>query len=258
MLKVENITYKIGDKFLLKNVSVNFEPGKLNLIIGPNGAGKSTLIKVICNQIKPNQGNVYYGNKNVNDSSYHEMAKIRAVLSQNIELSFPLTVREVVMMGRYPHFNGRPALKDESACEEAMRFFDVWNMAGRNYMTLSGGEKQRVNFARVIAQIWYPSTDNNRYLILDEPLTFLDVHYQFHFMHRLLHLIKDPKIIVLGVVHDLNLAAKFADKIVLLHEAKVLASGDKEQVLSKNNIKTAYHLDPIIYAEEGNFHLFFK
>lgn len=258
MLKVENITYKIGDKFLLENVSVNFEPGKLNLIIGPNGAGKSTLIKVICNQIKPTRGNVYYGNRNVNQSSDLELAKIRAVLSQSIELTFPLKVWEVVMMGRYPHFTGKPAQKDESACEEAMRFFDVWNMADRNYMTLSGGEKQRVNFARVIAQIWYPSINSNRYLILDEPLTFLDVHYQFHFMNRLLDLLKDPRMVILGVVHDLNLAAKFADKIVLLHEAKVLANGDKEQVLKKENIRTAYQLEPIIYNEKENFYLFFK
>jgi iron complex transport system ATP-binding protein len=258
MLKATNITYKIGNKILLDNVSVDFETGKLNLIIGPNGAGKSTLIKVICNQIPSAGGSIFYGNKNIHQTPIAEIARIRSVLSQNIELAFPLTVFEIVMMGRYPHFTGKPTEKDKTACIEAMQFFDVYNMADRNYMTLSGGEKQRVHFARVISQIWYPVKDSNRYLILDEPLTFLDVHYQFDFMHKVVELIKNNDIIIIGVVHDLNLAAKFADKIVLLHHGKVLAAGDKYTVLSKENIKLAYQLDPIIYNEEGNYYLFFN
>jgi iron complex transport system ATP-binding protein len=256
MIKVENITYRVGNKIILESVSVIFEPGKLNLIIGPNGAGKSTLIKAICNQIQPDEGNIYYGDKNIKDCSHLELARIRSVLSQSIELSFPLKVWEVVMMGRYPHFTGSPNSKDETACEEVMRFFEVWDMVDRNYATLSGGEKQRVNFARVMAQIWYTS-DNYRYLILDEPLTFLDIHYQFNLIRQLLHLLEDKKLIVVGVVHDLNLAAKFADKIVLLHEAKVLSIGEKQDVLSKENVKTAYRLEPIIYNEKGNYYLFF-
>lgn len=258
MLTAKNITYKIDNKILLDDVSVDFEVGKLNLIIGPNGAGKSTFIKVICNQIQSESGSVYYGNKNINTTSIAELACIRSVLSQNIELAFPLTVAEIVMMGRYPHFTGKPAQKDETACEEAMRFFDVYDMADRNYMTLSGGEKQRVHFARVISQIWYPVKDSCRYLILDEPLTFLDVHYQFDFMHKVIELLKNNDMIIIGVVHDLNLAAKFADKIVLLNQGKILAAGDKYTVLSKENIKTAYQLEPVIHYEKDNMYLFFN
>ncbi len=258
MLTAKNITYKIGSKILLDDVSVQFEAGKLNLIIGPNGAGKSTLIKIISNQIQSQTGSVYYGNKNINTTPISEIACIRAVLSQNIELAFPLTVSEIVMMGRYPHFTGNPGQKDKTACEEAMRYFDVYEMADRNYMTLSGGEKQRVHFARVISQIWYPIENNYRYLILDEPLTFLDVHYQFNFMHKVVELLKNDDMIIIGVVHDLNLAAKFADKIVLLNQGKVLAEGDKTTVLSKENIKTVYQLEPIIHHEKENMFLFFK
>ena len=164
----------------------------------------------------------------------------------------------MVMMGRYPHFTGKPSEKDRTACEEAMRFFDVFALADRNYMTLSGGEKQRTHFARVAAQIWYPVKESCRYLILDEPLTFLDVHYQFDFMHKIIQLLQSNDMVVIGVVHDLNLAAKFADKIILLHQAKVLSSGTKDQVLTKENIKTAYQLEPVIHRENGSMYLFFE
>lgn len=258
MLKAENITYQIGNKKLLDDVSVEFEAGKLNLITGPNGAGKSTLIKILCQQLRPQQGHVFYGTTNVNQYSVTQLAQIRSVLSQNIELAFPLSVREIVMMGRYPHFTGKPTKADHVACDEAMNFFDVSDMADRNYLTLSGGEKQRVHFARVTAQIWYPVKDNCRYLMLDEPLTFLDVHYQFQFMHKIMELLQNRDLAVVGVVHDLNLAAKFADHIVLLNRARVLASGNREAVLTKQHIKTAYQLEPVIHREKEEMYLFFE
>lgn len=258
MLTAKNITYQVSGKTLLENVSAEFLPGKLNLIIGPNGAGKSTFIKVISNQLRPQTGTVHYGTENIQQVSVSRLAQIRSVLSQNIELIFPLTVRDVVMMGRYPHFTGRAGAKDEEACEEAMRFFNVEEMAERNYMTLSGGEKQRVHFARVAVQIWYPVKDSCRYLILDEPLTFLDVHYQFHFMHRIISFLQSKDIVVAGVVHDLNLAAKFADHIILFHRGKIMASGTREEVLTKENIKAAYQLEPVVHREKDSMFLFFE
>ena len=174
-----------------------------------------------------------------------------------MDLAFPLPVSEVVMMGRYPHFTGKPTEKDKNACQEAMELFGVTEMATRNYMTLSGGEKQRTHFARVLAQIWYPIPKATRYLLLDEPLTFLDVYYQFDFMNKIVEVLKQKDIVVAGVVHDLNLAAKFADKIILLHQGKVLASGTREEVLTKEHLKTAYRMDTIIRCEDGDMQLFF-
>jgi iron complex transport system ATP-binding protein len=258
MINAQNITYKIGDKIILNDVSVNFLPGKINLILGPNGAGKSTLVKVICNQIKPQEGNVLYQEVNIRNRSVAELAKIRAVLSQNTELAFPLKVKEVVMMGRYPHFSVKPSAKDEQATQEAMRFFDVEPMANRDYLTLSGGEKQRVHFARVVSQIWYPIESSCRYLVLDEPLTFLDVHYQFHFMNKLKELLQQDDIVIVGVVHDLNLAAKFADHLVLLNNGKLLAAGNKAEVLTQEHMKTAYRLDPVIHNDDKGMYLFFE
>jgi iron complex transport system ATP-binding protein len=257
MLSAKNISYKAGATTLLDNLSVNFELGKLNLIIGPNGAGKSTFIKILCNQLTPSTGTVEYGNRNLRSFSAMELARIRSVLSQQIEIAFPMQVHEVVMMGRYCHFTGKPGNRDVAACEEAMRFFDVYDFAERNYMSLSGGEKQRVHFARVLSQIWYPVEDGCRYLLLDEPLTFLDVRYQFDFMKKILQFMWENEVVTVGVVHDLNLAARFANKILLLNRGKLMAYGNRKEVLTAKNIREAYGLEPVFHQEGEQLYISF-
>jgi len=257
MIVVKNISYQIDNKLLLNQIDLEFHAGKFNLIIGPNGAGKTTLLKVLCNQIQAQSGAIFFDGLDVKKIPIIQLAKMRAVLSQNIELAFPLKVSEVVMMGRYPHFNSMPEQKDKLACEESMQFFDISDLSGRNYMTLSGGEKQRVHFARVLAQLWYPNDSGYRYLILDEPLTFLDIHYQIEFMNKIKQLLKMPDLIVIGVIHDLNLCAKFGDYIVLMNKGKIISKGPKELVLNKENIKNVYQIEPMIYHENQNMHLLF-
>lgn len=258
MLEAENITVRIGNKILLNKVSTQFLPGKLNLIIGPNGAGKSTLMKVLSRQMENYEGAVAYQSVDSKKIPDKTLARMRAVLSQNIDLAFPLKVWEVVMMGRYPHFSGAPRPLDEEACIAALKFFEVEEMAQRNYLTLSGGERQRVHFARVLTQLWYPTPNQGRYLLLDEPLTFLDIHYQFQFMHKVKELLKQIDLVVVGVVHDLNLAARFGDVIHLIHDGQMIASGSKEDVLTEKNIEKAFRLKPIIYREEKGLRLFFE
>lgn len=247
MLRLENISVQVGAKKLLDDISVDFEAGKMNLIIGPNGSGKSTLIKAMSKQMAVSSGGVRYGDQEIGSLSYQQLAKFRAVLSQNTEVAFPLKVWEVVMLGRSPHFASSPGSFDLHAVEEAMNYFDVSSMASRDYLTLSGGEKQRVNFARVLAQVWFPQPDQMRYLLLDEPLTFLDVNYQYQFMHQLRKLAEKKDIVIVGVVHDLNLAARFADKILLLNEGKILALGSAHEVLTKENIQKAFQIQPEIF-----------
>src|ERR1041384_3252638 len=154
MLEASDITFRVGHKTLISEVSVSFAPGQLHLIIGPNGAGKSTLIKVLARLLRPQTGKVEYEGVDVGHVSEAALAKRRAVLSQAVEVAFPLTVRELVMMGRYPHFGGRPGPADEKIVDEVMEHFDVTDFSARDYQTLSGGERQRVNFARVLAQLW--------------------------------------------------------------------------------------------------------
>jgi iron complex transport system ATP-binding protein len=257
MITINDVSYSVKGKTLVEHVSAVFAAGKINLVIGPNGAGKSTLIKLISGQLTAQSGAVLLGDKNIHTVSVPQLARVRAVLSQNTELAFPLTAQEVVMMGRYPHFTGTAQKRDKEACREAMRFFDVEKMAERNYLTLSGGERQRVQFARVLTQLWYPVAGSCRYLILDEPLTFLDIYYQYDFMNKLVSLSAQQDMVIVGVVHDLNLAAKYADYLLLLNQGKVLASGDKHEVLTSANIKAAYHLEPTIRNENGELHLLF-
>src|SRR6476660_367674 len=240
MLTASNLTFRVGSKALLSDISLSFSPGKLHLIIGPNGAGKSTLIKVLARLLSPQIGTVSYDSVDVSKTSESELATRRAVLSQAVEVAFPLTAREVVMMGRYPHFGGRPGAADQKIVDEVMEQFDVTGFTDRNYQTLSGGERQRVNFARVLAQLWHDSTSESnssgRYLFLDEPLTFLDIRHQIEFMKKIQDFASSADVVVVGVVHDLNLAARFGDQVIIIDQGRIVAHGEPANVLTSEQI----------------------
>jgi iron complex transport system ATP-binding protein len=268
MLEASNITFRVGGKALISEVSVSFAPARLHLVIGPNGAGKSTLIKVLARLLRPHTGLVRYEGADVQGASESELAKRRAVLSQAVEVAFPLTVREVVMMGRYPHFGGRPGPVDEKIADEMMEFFEVTEFSERNYQTLSGGERQRVNFARVLAQLWrdgsQPAHESSstprscRYLFLDEPLTFLDIRHQIEFMKKVRVFTDAPDVVTVGVVHDLNLAARFADQIVLLNHGRMVAAGTPREVLTFDRIREVFGVEPtFVPLKQSGLHLIF-
>jgi iron complex transport system ATP-binding protein len=259
MVEAQNVGFRAGDRDLVSGVTVRFEPGQLHLIIGANGAGKSTLVKVLSRLLKPADGRVLYDGHDVADATERDLARRRAVLSQAIEVAFPLSVREVVTMGRYPHFGTRPSAHDSEIVDEVMAFFEVTGMAERSYPTLSGGEKQRVNFARVLAQVWRPAAGHHRVLFLDEPLTFLDIRHQIDFMKKVRATVAAGDMVVIGVVHDLNLAARFADRLLLLNQGKVLAGGTSAEVLTPPNIRAAFGIEPIVTtAPGGGTHLIFE
>ncbi|MCB9319740.1 MAG: heme ABC transporter ATP-binding protein [Lewinellaceae bacterium] len=251
MITVDNVQFRAGNKYLVQAISGRFEARKIHLIIGPNGAGKSTLIKLIAGQLPLHHGHVRYGDTDLARLSVSQLARIRAVLSQNVDLAFPMRVDEVVLLGRYPHFSVRPTSRDLEACRLAMERFDVQDMSDRDYMTLSGGEKQRVHFARVTAQLWDPKSINVRYLLLDEPLNSLDIYYQYDFMEKVRQLCTEQNLVVIGVIHDLNLAAKYADELTLLHQGKLLSTGTPVKVLTSENIKHAFHMHVRTQDEGG-------
>ena len=257
MLEARDITFSVGGKALLSEVSARFEPGRLHLVIGPNGAGKSTLVKVLARLLHPHEGQVLYEGADVGRAGEMALAKRRAVLSQAVEVAFPLTSREVVMMGRHPHFGGSPGPPDEKVVHELMEFFDVAEFSERDYRTLSGGERQRVNFARVLAQLWRPA-GCCRYLFLDEPLTFLDIRHQIEFMKKVRAFAAAPDVVTVGVVHDLNLAARFADQIVLLNHGRVVAAGAPAEVLTRERLREVFGVEPTFVPAAGvGLHLIF-
>jgi iron complex transport system ATP-binding protein len=257
MLEARDITFRVGERALIGSVSVRFEPGRLHLIIGPNGAGKSTLVKVLARLLRPHEGTVLYEGEDVGRASEFELAKRRAVLSQAVEVAFPLSVREVVLMGRHPHFGSRPGPADESIVDELLEFFDVEEFAERDYQTLSGGERQRVNFARVLAQLWRPGP-LCRYLFLDEPLTFLDIRHQIDFMKKVRAFADAADVVTVGVVHDLNLAARFADQLVLLDGGRVRAAGPPAEVLTHERIREVFGVEPKFVPDgQSGIHMIF-
>ncbi|WP_045458433.1 heme ABC transporter ATP-binding protein [Sporocytophaga myxococcoides] len=258
MLKVCSVSFEIGGKKILQDISLTLEPGKMNLILGPNGSGKSTLIKVFSGLLRPTAGEVSVGNQALRSYSNNDLAKVRAVLSQQTDLPFSLTVRDVVLMGRYPHFGGKATPKDHQICEELMKYFELYELADRNYQTLSGGEKQRVQFVRVMSQISLLSDDSSvKYLILDEPLTYLDIYYQLHFMTKLREILR-ANLVIVGVVHDLNLAAQFADNLILMKEGKILMQGPPEVAMTSETLYELYKVQvKIKRLDEAPMHLIF-
>ena len=259
MLAASDLVYRAGGRAIIENVSATFEPGRLHMIIGANGAGKSTLVKLLARILRPHAGRVTYGARDASRLSDRELATQRAVLSQAVEVAFPIPVYELVMMGRYPHFRGRPGITDERICEEAMRYFDVSEFSERGYGSLSGGERQRVNFARVLAQVWEPVSGSARYLFLDEPLTFLDIRHQIDFMQKVRKFALQPDVVAVGVLHDLNLAARFADRLILMDHGRVLADGGKVDVLTAEHLHTAFEVTPTLLTNPttGELHLAF-
>ncbi len=258
MLEARNISYSAGGRVIVSDVTAAFQPGRLSLIVGPNGAGKSTLVKLLAGFLGPKSGTIEYEGQKVSAMSEIELARRRAVLSQAVEIAFPLSVREVVMMGRYPHFGGHPGPADEGIVDEMLALFGLSEFSGRNYQTLSGGERQRVNFARVLGQLWRPpdhmpdATSTCRYLFLDEPLTFLDIRHQLDFMKKVRAFSDASDVVTVGVVHDLDLAARFADHLVLLDLGMLVAAGRPAEVLTSEKIRQVFDVEPRFVAVEGS------
>ena len=245
MLKTIDISYNIGKKQICKNISIDFIPGEFTMILGPNGSGKSSFLKIFSGEINKFNGAVLYDEKQLETIPKEELAKYRAVMSQQPELSFPLTVEEVVMMGRYPHFTFNPNKKDFSICNEVIERMNLQLFKTRNYITLSGGEKQRVQYARVLAQIWEKPTSGCRYLFLDEPLNNLDINYQQEFL-QIAKTFKNENTVLIAVMHDINLAIQHADKLVFFKDGEMVAQGSTKQILSEALIQKVFGVQTTI------------
>lgn len=245
MLESTKVSVCRGGKFLLEDVSFGVGGGCVLAVLGPNGAGKSTLVKVLTGEMKCEPGEVRIDGKSLADWGAGELAKRRAVLPQESQLRFPFRVLEVVMMGRTPHVRGRESPQDHEIAVQALEAVDLGDLAARNYLTLSGGEKQRVHFARALAQVWGAGKGCRGYLFLDEPVSALDPAHQ-HSVLEISARFAGAGNSVVAVLHDLNLAARYATHWLMLRRGKVLAFGPVEEVLCQGLIEEAYQVSATV------------
>ena len=226
MVELRGVTYRAGDTIILDDVNVQFRRNRFNVVLGPNGAGKSTLLRVATGLARASHGAAWYEDRDVTSIPAELLARKRAVLSQHVELAFPLPARDVVMMGRYPHYGRTPSHRDREIVGRALELVGMEHKTEQPYPTLSGGEQQKVQLARVLAQIWnYDAPREHRILFLDEPTSDLDVHYQMHLLSVARGLLQHDCTVV-AVLHDLNVAFEFGDYFLLLDQGRVAFETD--------------------------------
>ncbi len=236
MLAVNQLNISIKTRKLLQDINFSIQPGELFVIIGPNGAGKSTLLKALTEEINYS-GEINFQQQSIKKWTTAKLAKTRAKFSQHHQQDIPLPVNEVIMMGRYPYFTSKPNLTDLKVVSESLKLTEMSAFKDKSYNQLSGGEKQRVHLARIFAQL------NNEFqeklMLLDEPLNNLDVYYQHKVLEAVKGFVKKGNMAAI-VMHDLNLAAQFADRILLLKDGKMVKYGNPKQVLTSQTICDVY------------------
>ena len=241
MLEIHDASVHIGARAILKSASVRMPPGRLTVVAGPNGAGKSTLLKVMTGELRPHEGSVRFDDRALEEFQPHELAARRAVLPQASQLAFPFTVLEVVRLG----LECRPGVSKAlrlSAPSAALARVDLAGFGARHYQELSGGEQQRVHLARVLCQIGEPVTAGRpQYLFLDEPTSSLDIRHQIETLEIARRFAREGGG-VLAILHDLNLAAAFADHLIVMHEGEVAAQGTPRDVISDDLMQHVFGL----------------
>jgi iron complex transport system ATP-binding protein len=235
ILDISNISLSFRDNFILSNVSLDVSAGEFFVIIGPNGAGKTSLLKVLSGLQKAQKGTVTIKDKNILNYRRRNLSQIMAIVPQHIEVGFPFTVADTVIMGRSPHLGilGMEGENDFHIAEEAMKFTDVSHLTDRKLFQLSGGELQRVIIARAICQ-------QPEIILLDEPTTALDPAHQLKIMDLMEKFRREHGTTIIMVSHDLNLASMYGDRVLLLKSGRVVKTGDPKSVLNKELLEDSY------------------
>ncbi|WP_439133227.1 heme ABC transporter ATP-binding protein [Pseudomaricurvus sp.] len=240
-LRQIQLSYQTGKQPvpILRDVNLEVAAGQVVVVLGPNGAGKSSLLKVASGEVVPQSGEVHFNGQLLSSCSPAEKALHMAVLPQQSLLNFPFTVEEVVMLGRTPHNTG--LVIDQDIVTQALRSTDSDYLREQTYTSLSGGEKQRVQLARVLAQVWQSEDQRQRVVILDEPTSALDYAHQ-QMVASLLREHSSNGCSVITAMHDLNLAAQCADQLVLMCCGQVRAVGSPDEVLQEDLLQEVFQV----------------
>ncbi|WP_339897709.1 heme ABC transporter ATP-binding protein [uncultured Gilvimarinus sp.] len=237
VLAIENLSVSIASRTLINNINLAVDAGEVLCVIGPNGAGKTTLLRTIGQDLTPDTGRITFAQQPLSLMAPRARARQLAVLTQHNPLTFAFTGREVVALGRTPHSTG--VVIDDDICQAAMAALDVTHLAQRLYPSLSGGEQQRIQLARVLAQIWRAEDASARLLLLDEPVTSLDIGHQHQLMQAVRAFARTDVAVVM-TVHDMTLAGAFADRIIALKNGECVAEGSPHQVLTESLISHVF------------------
>lgn len=243
MLKIEKLKFGYTDTEVIKSITMSVEKGKFVCIIGPNGSGKTTLIKNVCQLLKPKSGSIKMSGISVLKHKPKAFAKMVAVVHQGSNSAFDFNVEEAVLMGRYPYVKRfhSETQKDREIALEALKLTDTLHLKDKSLHTISGGERQRVMIAKALAQ-------EPDLLILDEPISNLDIKYQIEILKLCQKLNQTKGITILMTLHDINLASRFADEIVIMKSGEIHHQGLPRDVITKENIKKVYDVDVIIQS----------
>ena len=234
ILQAKNLSFRYGALKVLDDISFCVEKGEMIGIIGPNGAGKSTLLRLFSGYLEPERGSIELLGKPLGDFGKRELAQHAATMPQGMEISFPFTVEEFLLMARYPHYKSRFSYdrEDEVKIRELMVSAGIEDLSGRAVTALSEGERQKVFLAQCIAQ-------ETELLLLDEPVSHLDIKHQLHSL-ELLDTLHNKGLTILMVLHDLNLTSEFCSRIILLSHGRVFADGTPSATLNYKTIEEAY------------------
>lgn len=246
-LHAENITLQYGRHIIIRDMSLDLSKPEIVTIIGPNGSGKSTLLKALCRLLQPAAGAVYLNSKDINKMSTEEVARTMAVMAQSAQAPGGTTVEELICYGRMPYrrfFDGL-SKEDRAAVEKAIEATSLDAFRNRLVHTLSGGERQRAWLAMALAQ-------QPEILLLDEPTTYLDVRHQLELMELVVRLQKKLGLTIIMVLHDLNHAARFSDRLIALKKGAVMADGPTETVFTQDIIQKLYDVQAVVMHVEAN------
>ena len=248
MLSINGLDFRYKNISVLEDVSIELKKGKVLSIVGPNGAGKTTLLKCILGIVKQDKGTILINGRNASLIKRLNLAKCISYVPQASPSRFPISVFDAVLMGRRPYIVWKPSKKDLEVVADVLRSMDLEDVALRDFDQLSGGQKQKVLLARAFAQ----DTD---YLLLDEPTSNLDLKHQMEVMEMISGMVKRKGMAAMLAMHDLNLASRFSDIIVMLNAGKIFCTGKPPQVMTVENIRLVYGVEATISESNGHPHI---
>ncbi|MDY6910807.1 MAG: ABC transporter ATP-binding protein [Chloroflexota bacterium] len=243
-LELEGIRFGYNSVDILQDVCLTVEKGQVLSLVGPNGSGKTTLLKCINKILKPKRGTLLLEENDIARMGLKELAREIGYVPQSAPVTLPLTVFDTVLLGRKPYVNWRTGERDKEITFRMIELMELEHLAFRMFNELSGGEKQRVLMARAFAQ-------EPQVLLLDEPTSNLDLRHQFDVLDLVIDMVKERELSAVMAIHDLNLASRFSDRIVMLKDGEIYAVGTSKKVLNAENIRVVYGVEAVIHKDSG-------